>query len=185
MCKCMGTHLRKSKQDVSATTMTKTGKSRISLLVGKGRLTDDVIGALQSYYEKAIWDNADDDVTSMRKAVWGSFFHLSSNDNSPGLTLCPNGEDSWCFYNRALAKRETPPHFTKNLYLARLDFESLMHIKQVYWDLSSPELLKRCLSQRSQNPNKSLHAKVWQKCLKIKHAGFFIEICLPSDHSSP
>lgn len=54
MCKCMGTHLRKSKQDVSATTMTKTGKSRISLLVGKGRLTDDVIGALQSYYEKAI-----------------------------------------------------------------------------------------------------------------------------------
>ena len=33
--------------------------------------------------------------------------------------------------------------------------------------------MEKCLKGRSQNPNESLYSKVWQKCLKIKHAGYF------------
>ena len=42
------------------------------------------------------------------------------------------------------------------------------YIKSVYKDLGNPNLLKRCLKGATQNPNESLHSKVWNKCQKIK-----------------
>lgn len=38
-------------------------------------------------------------------------------------------------------------------------------------DLTKPELLQRCLKGRTQNPNESLHAKVWRKTSKGKYCG--------------
>ncbi|KAK8372125.1 hypothetical protein O3P69_011014 [Scylla paramamosain] len=108
VCKRMGTRLRKMKQDVSVLTKTKTGKTRkMSLLGGRGKVTDEIVNHLQFYYGKAIRDNTGTD------------------------------------------------------------------IREVYNDLTAPTLLKKCLKGGSQNPNESLHSKVWQKCLKIKHAGYF------------
>lgn len=175
VCKRMGTRLRKMKQEASVITKTKTGKTRkMSLLGGKGKLTDEIVDHLQFYYGKAIRDNTGSDLKTMREAVWSSYFHLTSTDEKPGHALCPKGEESWCFYNRAKARNEVPPaHSTKNLYLAKIEYESLEYIKQVYRDLTAPTLLEKCLKGRSQNPNESLHSKVWQKCLKIKHAGYF------------
>ena len=42
---------------------------------------------------------------------------------------------------------------------------------KVYLDLTSQDLLKRCLKKKTQNSNESLHSKLWRKCLKVKHAG--------------
>lgn len=174
VCKRMGTRLRKMKQEASVITKTKTGKTRKkSLLGGKGKVTDEIVDNLQRYYGKAIRDHTGSDLNTMRKAVWATFFHLTSTDENPGHSLCPKGEDSWCFFNRAKAKNEVPPsHTTKNLYLAKIEYDSMEYIKQVYRDLTAPTLLGKCLQGRSQNPNESLHSKVWQKCLKIKHAGY-------------
>ena len=35
--------------------------------------------------------------------------------------------------------------------------------------LSYPELLSRCLKGKTQNPNESLHSRIWQVCPKAKH----------------
>ncbi|KAK8384226.1 hypothetical protein O3P69_009164 [Scylla paramamosain] len=59
---------------------------------------------------------------------------------------------------------------TDNLYLAKIPYEKLEYIKLVYRDLTAPHLLQRCLRGRTQNPNESLHSKVWQKCPKVKFA---------------
>lgn len=57
--------------------------------------------------------------------------------------------------------------------MAKLSFESLEFVKSVYRDLTATDLLGRCLRGYTQNPNESLHSKVWQKCPKIKFAGYF------------
>lgn len=44
----------------------------------------------------------------------------------------------------------------------------LLKIFEVYLNLSSPDLLQRCLKQHTQNPNESLHSKLWMKCQKVK-----------------
>lgn len=45
-------------------------------------------------------------------------------------------------------------------------------IRQVYEDLTKPDLLKRCLKGRTQNLNESLHSKSWAKCNKNKYYGY-------------
>lgn len=98
--KRMGARLRKAKQEASVPMKTKSGKTyKKSLLGGKGTLTDEVINSLQSYFGKAIRDNVDGDVQSLWKAVYASYFHLTSTDRAPAHTYCPKGEKSWCFYN--------------------------------------------------------------------------------------
>ena len=173
--KRMGARLTKAKAHASEIITTKTGKmQRRSFLGGQNMLTKDVIICLQSYYGLAIRNNKNTDVKSMQKAIWASFYHLSSTDEKPQHKLCPQGIYSWCFYNRAVAEGvASEPHAAKNLYLAKIPFQHLDHIKNVYRDLSSPDLLARCLRGWTQNPNESLHSKLWQKCPKIKCFGLF------------
>ena len=88
--------------------------------------------------------------------------------------FCPKGENSWCFYHRALQLPESAKdHDRKKLFLAKIPKEKLELIKGVYKDLGNPALLKRCLKGATQNPNESLHLKVWTKCPKIKFHGLF------------
>ena len=42
---------------------------------------------------------------------------------------------------------------------------------KVYEDLTRDELLLKCVSGRTQNPNESLHAKLWAKAPKHKFFG--------------
>lgn len=171
--KRMGTRPRKLKKDASTEYTTRTGrKMRRSLLGGVHMLTDDVIDHLSRYYGKAIRNNVGKSIEDMKRDIWASFFHLSATDKYPSHQLCPPGSDSWCFYNRAKADNVTPEdHKSKNLYLARIPFEKLELIKTVYRDLTGKELLQRCQRGRTQNPNESLHSKIWSKCNKNKYAG--------------
>lgn len=37
----------------------------------------------------------------MKKAVWATFYHKASTDDEPKHHLCPEGEKSWCGFQRA------------------------------------------------------------------------------------
>lgn len=88
--------------------------------------------------------------------------HLTSTGKAPGHSFCSQGNNSWCFDNRTKAKNGVPQsRQSKTLNLDKLNFDSLEHIRSVYRDLSSPDLLWRCLKKWTQ----------WLRCHKIKHAG--------------
>ncbi len=76
-------------------------------LSGRGKLTKEKILKIQNYYGKAIKENVGDSEL-MKKRIFLILYHLSSNDENPKHFHCPPGERSWCFWQRALAKDETP-----------------------------------------------------------------------------
>ena len=139
-------------------------------------LTDDVIDKLSSYYGKAIRDNVGGRVKTMEDSVWASFHHISSTNDNPKHHLCPKGEKSWCFYQRAVALQlpdSAKDHTAKKLFLAKIPLDKLELIENVYRDLGNPDLLKRCLKGATQNPKESLHSKVWNKCPKTRYHGLY------------
>ena len=170
--KRVGTRLRNLKKDLRVQVKTKAGKTIMRSLLA-GALTDASIDKMSHHYGLNI--RAHDprkSVADLRTTILSGYYHASSTDENPKHACCPAGADSWCWWRRAEATGETPAsHKTKKLYLARVKPEHLKHILQVYTDLTSAELLQRCLKRTTQNANESLHSKLWLKCLKIKHAG--------------
>ena len=82
------------------------GKTQLSdgkRIGGRGRLTDKVIDNLQVYYGKAIRNNTQS-IEDMSNAVLAIWHHTRSTDTNPDHKLCPEGETSWCGYQRDLAK---------------------------------------------------------------------------------
>ena len=75
---------------------------------GKGKLTDLRIKKLTNSYGKAIKGNRED-LTAMQDAVWASCLHTVSTNDSHNHTKCPEGRESWCFYQKALADDILPP----------------------------------------------------------------------------
>lgn len=65
--KRMGARLRNTKKEASIQVQTKMGKViNRSILGSQGKLTDDVINTLQSYFGKAIRDNVGQDVKTLK-----------------------------------------------------------------------------------------------------------------------
>ncbi|GFW90966.1 uncharacterized protein TNCV_1758401 [Trichonephila clavipes] len=121
---------------------------------GRNRLTDAEIDKLQRNYGLAIRNNSGN-LSTMKQAIWAIFFHKISTDLNPQHGLCPLGDDLWCGYNRSKLKGDTYKH-KHNLPIA------IMHcIKKVFRDLSSPELLSRCLHGKTQNYNESFNCVIW------------------------
>ncbi|KAH7969948.1 hypothetical protein HPB52_023004 [Rhipicephalus sanguineus] len=77
-------------------------------------------------------------------------------------------EESWCAYNKAVARQQAPPKHRYNLpeYVA----EALL---PVYAHLSDRKLLERCQRGKTQNSNESLHSVIWSLLPKTKHASLF------------
>ena len=172
VAKRMGTRLRKLKKECTNEKVSKSGKKyRSSILGGKGKLTDNVINSLSSYYGKAIRDNQDKDVESMRKACLSGFKHVTSTNEQPDHDYCPQGSDSYCFYNKAIANRETPADHNKMKVKMDLGQDEKDLVRNVYESLTSDDLLKKCLKGRTQNPNESIHSKLWNKLRKTKSYG--------------
>ncbi|GFX65825.1 uncharacterized protein TNCV_2043581 [Trichonephila clavipes] len=129
----------------------------------QGSLTDKNITKLQNYYRKAIKDNVPD-TDKMKTAIYASLMHCSSTDKKPMHGECPEGESSWCFYKRAIAKGETPgSHSSMKTYLSPQVVEKIM---PVYQRLASDTILERCVAGKTQNSNESLHSCIWRKCPK-------------------
>ena len=67
---------------------------------GIGRHTKKVIDKLQKYYGMAVRSNVGD-LRGMMMAVQATLHHMTSTDDRPVHHMCPEGENSWCSYNKA------------------------------------------------------------------------------------
>ena len=76
-------------------------------------------------------------------------------------SLFPKVADSWGSYNKAQILKL--PHQHKN----SLPEPVMLVIKKSYKDLANPELLKKCLHGRAQNPNESFNNVVCSKVPKL------------------
>ncbi|GFO19521.1 hypothetical protein PoB_004602600 [Plakobranchus ocellatus] len=157
--KRLGTALRNLVSDCSKKKITLGGR-------GKGTLTQKAIRKFSIYYSRAI--RSAPTAHEKQRAVLASLFHCYSTDNNPQHQFCPVGKDSFCFYQSALAKKETPgPH---SLHIHTPLNRKLLHsyIYPVYKRMSDPALMKRCQLAATQNANESLHNAIWSNCSKAK-----------------
>ncbi|GFW36045.1 uncharacterized protein TNCV_4929081 [Trichonephila clavipes] len=152
--KRMGTRLRRLKAQLKGQILS-DGKC----LSGKNRLTEHEIGNLQSYYGSAIRRNHSS-VQNMRQTIWAIFLHKLSTDEYPQHGFCPIGEDSWCGFKKAEASGKSYKH--KN----SLPVAVVEAMRPIFSDLSHPDLLKKCLHGKTQNPNESFHNVVWSRVPK-------------------
>lgn len=157
VAKRLGTALRKVVQDNK-----KTG----SKLGGKayGSLKDSTITKLTAYYRNAIQNNVGN-LESMKKAVFATLSHCMSTDTKPQHSKCPEGENSWCFYQKAVAKKIRPPPHEKEIKTP-LREDVVAKVIHIYQRLGSNNLLSRCVDGKTQNANESLHGVLWSKCPK-------------------
>ncbi|KAJ8887125.1 hypothetical protein PR048_013340 [Dryococelus australis] len=92
----------------------------------------------------------------------GQYFQLFSSYEDPQRGLCPKGAECWCKYQRAKTKGECYKH-SNHVHLPRVVVEEM---KSLFRDLSEPELLKKCLHGRTQNPNESVNSVIWNRLPK-------------------
>nr|XP_053641077.1 uncharacterized protein LOC128694796 [Cherax quadricarinatus] len=145
----------------------KTGKKRKQYAMKKkGVLTDFIIEKLAYYFQKNLRENVGTDVASMRNGILASFFHCSSSDEKPQHHLCPTGDDSWCFYQKAIAANLPPPSHTTMKVQFQLEPAYMEEVYNIYQDLTIDKMMQRCLKGRTQNPNESLHQRIWSYCSK-------------------
>ncbi|GFO29057.1 otu domain-containing protein 1 [Plakobranchus ocellatus] len=88
----MDTWLRKLKDSYKGQKI-KDGKT----IGEKGRLTDEKIDRITTYYGNSIRANKND-LANLRRAIWAIFYHMRSTDSDPTHQFC---KVSWCKYRRA------------------------------------------------------------------------------------
>ncbi|XP_074111938.1 uncharacterized protein LOC141535740 [Cotesia typhae] len=136
-------------------------------LSGRGKLTDKVVKKLTKYYGLSIQRNVNS-VENMKKAIMATYDHIFSTTENPQHDNCPEGVDSWCKWQKAIALNRDP----REENLAPLLGEDLkQHLLPIYQDLSKDDLLERCLGGHTQNANESFNATVWRLSPKHLHSG--------------
>ncbi|GFV76593.1 uncharacterized protein TNCV_4728131 [Trichonephila clavipes] len=83
-----------------------------------------------------------------------------STDEYPQHGFCPIGEDSWCGFKKAEASGKSYKH--KN----SLPVAVVEAMRPIFRDLSHPDLLKKCLHGKTQNPNERFHNVIWSRVPK-------------------
>ena len=131
----------------------------------RGKMMDPEIDTLQSLYRKAIVDHPGD-LAGMMTACWAVYYHYISTDEDPQHDFCPDGADSWCKYQQALAIGQEPPS-THTLIPA--DYREA--VGKVFEDLCDESLLSRCLLGATQNRNESFNSLIWARCSKTDFSG--------------
>ena len=130
-------------------------------LSGKGRLTMKAINKLQNYYGMAIRQNTSS-VYLMKKSVAAVLFHCSQHKSLDDQhKFCPRTPDSWCKYQQD--KLSGASTYKSSICLPSAVKDALAPI---FKDLSSDELLSKCLHGQTQNVNEALHKMIWQRCPK-------------------
>lgn len=118
-------------------------------LGGKGKLTGKLIDKLTIYYGLAIRRHCHS-VEEMRKAIWATLYHKISTDTKPQHHLCPEGPKSWCAWQLRKAIGGDAKNYKHDPAMSEDIFEA---IKKVYEELSTDDLLTRCLGGYTQNSN--------------------------------
>lgn len=101
---------------------------------GYGKLTKATIMKLTGYYGKAI-RSLPSNLDAMRDIVFTTFFHAALTDEEPHHTYCPEGPDSWFFYQKGLAKGEELGSHREKVGTP-LSHEVVSHVKDVYMRMS-------------------------------------------------
>lgn len=109
------------------------------------------------------------DVVTMKLKMMSGFWHAISHDGD-GIHHHVHCDSSWCGFKKAREGRPLPSHNTMKNYL-RLEKKYDDRVREVFFDLSSPALLERCLRGESQNRNEGFHSKLWHHQNKVKFAG--------------
>lgn len=158
--KRMGTRLRKLRDTMKAPLA--DGKK----LTGKGRLTLEQVNIIQKFYGDVIRGNKNN-LTKMREAVWGIYFHVGSTDENPVHNFC---SDNLCKYRKAViagtVDTYTHPH--------PVPVACMEVVKPVFKDLANTDLLRKCLDGYTQNANESLNNLIWKYCPKHKAHGLTV-----------
>ncbi|GFX31498.1 uncharacterized protein TNCV_1780941 [Trichonephila clavipes] len=105
--KRLGTALRSTVKDCRAQGISLGGKAH-------GSLKEATIKKLTTYYQKAILRNKGD-VNAMKTAIYATLLRSISTDAKPQHSKCPAGENSWCFYQSAIANGEKPNNHKLNV----------------------------------------------------------------------
>ena len=136
---------------------------------GRGRLTEAKCKDLQNFYRGAIVNNLGD-TSSMRNSIWAGLWHSMSTDEEPHHLQCPEGEDSWCFYQKALANDQTPPSHTDHRSSTFLARDVAHRLLPIYRRMSDETLLNRMRHGKTQNANESFNNLIW---LSVPKTMFF------------
>lgn len=112
---------------------------------------------LAGYFAKAIKRNTT--VEDMKKAIYATLRHCSSSDEKPQHSSCPDGEDSWRFAKRAMARDQPIPSHKEHLH-TYLRPDVVRNIMPIYMRLANNKLLEKCKGD-TQNSNESLHNVIW------------------------
>ena len=161
--KRMGTNLRSYKNKNKGRKLADGGT-----VGGCGRLTDAAIDSLQNYYGYAIRKNTND-IEKMTKAIWAIFYHSIQGENEPyeiQHQFCPQGESSWCRFQRDTASNASTYNQSKCLPSV-----FRQELKYIFERLSDHELLSRCQKGLTQNQNEALNNVLWSKCPKRVFCG--------------
>lgn len=136
-------------------------------LSGKGKLTGKLIDKLSIYYGLAIRRHSDS-LEDMKKAIWATLYHKISTNSKPQHHFCPEGSNSWCGWQLHKAVSGNKSRYNHD---PAMPMEVFKAIKPVYEELSSDELLTRCLGGFTQNSNESFNSLVWSFAPKSVSSG--------------
>ncbi|XP_015124356.1 uncharacterized protein LOC107046281 [Diachasma alloeum] len=129
----------------------------------EGALKETTMVALKNYFRNGISRNFHS-VENMRREILATLKHCSSTNADPNHGDCPDGPDSWCFYNKRLALGLSSGDHSQ--MKVKLNNAVVSAIRPLYDRLTSTELLPRCSRGGTQNTNESRHAVIWSKCPK-------------------
>lgn len=127
------------------------------------QLTNKLMLKMSTYYGLAITRNCQS-LEEMKRAVWATFYHMTSTDENPQHFYCP---DSWCKYQQLKAENQESTYE----HPVTFDEQVINLIKPVYETLASDDLLKRCLGGNTQNNNESFNHCVWNFAPKHTFTG--------------
>ena len=128
---------------------------------GRGKLNDKVIDSLQNVYGIAIRENQGE-LYKMKKAVGAILYHCTNfEDNEKRHQFCPRDTKSWCKFQKDKV-------VGSSTYKEAINMPIWIHelVKPIFKDLSSDELLSRCLHGKTQNGNEALNNIIWRKSPK-------------------
>ena len=154
--KRLGTRLRKLRNEKKHEKLS-DGKK----ISGKQRLTDKIINKMQNYYGMVIRQNPER-LFDMKKSIGAVLWHCSDiTDPEARHQFCPKNLHSWCKYqsDKITGMSTYKPSTSLPVSIKR-------EIQKIFQDLSSDELLSRCLEGTTQNPNEAFNQLVWQRCPK-------------------
>ena len=129
-------------------------------LSGKAKLTDKVITSLQNYFGQAIRQNKGE-LYKMKKAVAAVLWHCTDIEETKRHRYCPRETNSWCKWQRDQLTGKKTHRNSINIPEWSHDI-----LQPVFQELSSDDLLSKCLHGKTQNANEALNNIIWQKCPK-------------------